>query len=254
MIKVCALASGSNGNCYYIESGEEAILIDAGISRRQIIERMKQKGLNPNKVTALFITHEHSDHYRGAKVLSAKLSIPVFITSKTVERGFYTMRPERISTFEVGDTIEYGVFKVHSFSKHHDAIDPCSFRVEVEGNNVGVFTDIGEPCDNVKQHLNLCDFLFLEANYDEDLLWQGKYPPHLKKRVAGIKGHLSNKQAVELIEGNASAQLKHIYLSHISEDNNRGEIAMNAFEHLKENYNIQLTSRYAAGDVIELNS
>ncbi len=252
MIKVCALASGSNGNCYYIESGDEAVLIDAGISRRQILERMRQRSLNPNKIKALFITHEHSDHYRGAKVLSAKLNIPVFITSKTVERGFYTMRPEKVTLFNAGDTIEVGTFKVHSFSKNHDAIEPCSFRVEVEDKQIGVFTDIGEPCDNVKNHISQCHFLFLESNYDEDLLWQGKYPPHLKKRVAGSKGHLSNKQAVELIENFASEQLKYIYLSHISEDNNRGEIAMSAFQHLKNDYDIQLTSRYAASDVVEL--
>jgi len=252
MIKVCALASGSNGNCYYIESGDEAIIIDAGISRRQIVERMKKKGLSPTKLKALFISQEHSDHYRGAKMVHSKLNIPVYLTRKTVERGFFTMRPNTVEIFEAGKTVEIGSFKIHSFLKQHDAIEPCSFRVEVANRNIGVFTDIGEACNNVKQHTALCDCIFLESNYDEQMLVKGKYPPHLKSRVSGSNGHLSNDQAADLIDQHASDKLKHILLSHISEDNNRGDIALKAFDRFSSKHNVKLTSRYDASEIIEL--
>jgi len=249
MIEVCALASGSNGNCYYIGNETEAILIDAGISRRQILDRMKEKKLDYNKVKAVFISHEHSDHYRGAKVLSKKLSIPVYMTEVTHQKSFYTMRPTNVITFQPGETIQIGNFSIHSFLKQHDAIEPVSFRIEYEGKNIGVFTDIGAACDNVKQHLSKCDFLFLESNYDIDMLQTGKYPYYLKQRVSGDHGHLSNDQARLLIEEHAGENLKTIYLSHISEDNNRGQIALDTFKDLNEKYSIKLTSRYAACDV-----
>ncbi len=249
MTEVCALASGSNGNCYYIGNETEAVLIDAGISRRQIIDRMKTKGLNPLKVKAVFISHEHSDHYRGAKVLSKKLNIPIYMTSQTYEKSYQTMRPSNVITFDPGDTIQIGNFQIHSFFKLHDAIEPCSFRIEHENKNIGVFTDIGSPCENVKSHLAQCHFLFLESNYDTDMLETGKYPYYLKKRVAGEHGHLSNDQAKELIESHAGDHLQTIYLSHISEDNNRGQIALENFDSLKDKYVIKLTSRYAATEV-----
>ncbi len=252
MIEICALASGSNGNCYYIGSKEEAIIIDAGISRRKIIERMKIRGLDPQKIKAGFITHEHLDHYRGAKVLGQKLGIPFYISSQTLNRSHYTMRPQNVITFNPGDIINIGGLTIHSFLKHHDAAEPCSFRVQAGTNNIGVFTDIGEPCENVKDHLSKCDFLFLESNYDIDMLEAGKYPAYLKKRVAGKFGHLSNCQAKQLVEDNAGDNLKTIYLSHISEDNNRGDIALETFTSLMNKYKIKLTSRYAASEVEQL--
>lgn len=249
MTEVCALASGSNGNCYYIGNETEAILIDAGISRRQIIDRMKGKGLNPSKIKAVFITHEHSDHYRGAKVLSKKLQIPIYMTTKTHAESYPTKRPTNVITFNTDDQIKIGNFTIHSFAKQHDAIEPVSFRVEHEGKSIGIFTDIGVPCKTVESHLTLCDFLFLESNYDVDLLEQGKYPYYLKKRVASDFGHLSNNQAKVLVENHAGENLKTIYLSHISEDNNRGQIALETFEPLMDKYAIKLTSRHAACEV-----
>jgi phosphoribosyl 1,2-cyclic phosphodiesterase len=252
MTQVCALASGSNGNCYYIGNNNEAVLIDAGISRRQIIDRMKSKGLNPNKVKAVFISHEHSDHYKGAKILSQKLNIPVYLSPQTLQRSFMNMRPDHTKTFIPGDSISIGDITVHSFLKQHDAIEPCSFRVEINNNHIGVFTDIGTACPNIKTHLNKCNFLFLESNYDDNMLQSGKYPAYLKKRVAGDFGHLSNEQAVKLVEDYAGKELKSIYLSHISADNNRGVIALDAFAHLSDKYAIHLTSRHAPSEVIDL--
>ena len=252
MLEICALASGSNGNCYYIGNGSDAVLIDAGISRRQVLERMKERGLDPGRIRAILISHEHADHFRGVRVLSAKLDVPVYMTRKSLEKSWGPNRPARIQFFEPGEILEVGAFKIHSFLKLHDAAEPCSFRVEHAGKNVGVFTDIGEPCDNVRRELPLCDALFLEANYDEDMLWSGPYPLHLKVRVAGDRGHLSNLQAFELLQAHHHANLQVVYLSHLSEENNRPEVAAAAFAPLQERFSVRLTNRYAAAEVFRL--
>lgn len=252
MIEICALASGSNGNCYYIGNDRDAILVDVGISRRQVLNRMHERGLNASKVRGIFISHEHADHFRGVRVLSKHLDVPVFMTLNTFEKSWGPSRPANIVSFNPGDIVEVGDFKVHTFLKQHDAIQPCSFRVEHEGINVGVMTDIGEACENVKRHFSACQAVFLESNYDEDMLWSGAYPWHLKNRVASHVGHLSNKQAFELLNDFGTDELKAVFLSHLSADNNRPEIAMEAFEVLKTKFNVMLTNRYAPAEVFTL--
>jgi phosphoribosyl 1,2-cyclic phosphodiesterase len=217
MLEICAIASGSNGNCYYIGNEKDAVLIDAGISCKQIVQRMKERNLQPSKIKAIFITHEHSDHLSGARVFGKKMYVPVYINSaKTYYSAYKNQRPDVPKFFNPGEEIEVGELTVHSFSKNHDASEPCSFRVQYKTKNVGVFTDIGEPCENVMQHLGICDGLFLESNYDEKMLWEGSYPWFLKQRVASGVGHLSNKQAFDLLHSHARENLKCVFLSHIS--------------------------------------
>jgi len=252
MIKVCALASGSNGNCYYVGTEKEAVLVDAGISRRQVMKRMKEMKLDISKVKAVFISHEHSDHIKGLRVLADLHGIEAYLTNDTLHKAHRNYHPNSAHVFEAGDVIQVGAFKVHSFAKQHDAIDPCSFRIEIEGHNIGVMTDIGEACDHVKAHLAACDIVFLESNYDERMLDEGPYPYYLKERVKSGKGHLSNRQAVELVEAAGCDKLKTIFLSHISADNNRVEIAMNEFEHLQKQYQILPTSRYTPSEIVQM--
>jgi phosphoribosyl 1,2-cyclic phosphodiesterase len=252
MIEICALASGSNGNCYYIGNDCDAILVDAGISRRQVLQRMKERGLDPFKIRAIFISHEHADHFRGTRVLSKHLDVPVYMTRNTYEKSWGSNRPAKIVNFVPGDVVETNSFRVHTFLKQHDAAQPCSFRIEHDGQNVGVMTDIGEPCDDVKQHLSLCQAVFLESNYDEDMLWNGAYPWHLKNRVASAVGHLSNIQAFELLSVHGGDHLEVVFLSHLSADNNRPEIALQTFDGLQEKYSIKLTNRYAPADIFTL--
>ena len=249
MLEICALASGSNGNCYYIGNEKDAVLIDAGISCRQIFSRVEEKGLQLSKIKAIFITHEHSDHIRGARVVSKRLKIPVFITPKTYFATYNNLKPDIPKFFEPGEKISVGRFEIHSFLKNHDAANPCSFRIEYEGINVGVFTDIGEPCENVKSHLKKCDALYLETNYDEKMLWDGKYPFYLKRRIASEQGHLSNKQAFELLENHSGENLKCVFLSHMSKENNTPEIAFNEIRPLETRFEIKLTSRYEAAEI-----
>ncbi|MBN2166247.1 MAG: MBL fold metallo-hydrolase [Marinilabiliaceae bacterium] len=252
MIEVCALASGSNGNCYYIGNESEAILVDVGISRRQIVDRMRQVGLSINKVKAIFISHEHSDHSRGVRVLHQKLCIPVYMTSITYNNSRDENRPEKYVHLKVGEWLVIGDIKVKAFSKSHDAVDPCSFIVKIGEKTVGVMTDIGKLCNNVVYYFNLCHAVFLETNYDHQMLMDGPYPLYLKHRVASDRGHLSNNQAVELVEKHGSDVLKYIFLSHISQENNHPDIALKAFDKLKGKYLIELTNRYAPTQVFQL--
>jgi phosphoribosyl 1,2-cyclic phosphodiesterase len=252
MIEICAVASGSNGNCYYIGNEKDAILVDAGISCRQILLRMKLKGLDPSKIKAVFISHEHSDHMRGARVFEKKLHVPVYITARTYNAAYRNMQPATPRFFLPGTEIQVGEFTIITFSKNHDASEPCSFRIMHEGKNIGVFTDIGEPCENVVANLGMCDAVFLEANYDEDMLLKGSYPWHLKKRIASAVGHLSNLQALELLRTNAGINLKCVFLSHLSAENNTPELAYETCRELSPRFEIRLTSRYAPADVFVL--
>ncbi len=251
MLEICAIASGSNGNCYYIGNEKDAVLIDAGISAKQILARMHERGLNPEKVKALFISHEHSDHMRGARGVNKKMNLPVYLTAKTHNGSYKNLRTDYPRYFVPGDKIEVGEFTIHTFRKNHDASEPCSFRVQYQNINVGVFTDIGEPCENVTAHLKLCDGLFLEANYDEKMLREGRYPYFLKERVASKLGHLSNVQAFDLLQTHAGENLKCVFLSHISKENNTPEIALNSMINLTSRFDIKLTSRYEAGEVYQ---
>jgi len=252
MLEICAIASGSNGNCYYIGNEKDAVLIDAGISCKQILKRTDERGIDASKIKAIFITHEHGDHLRGARVTAKRLRIPVYMTSRTYVAAYNNLKPDYPRFFAPGEKTEVGNFVVHSFLKNHDASEPCSFRVEYNGKNIGIFTDIGEPCDNVTAHLQKCDALFLETNYDETMLHEGPYPFYLKKRIASSHGHLSNIQALKLVQEHAGENLKHIFLSHLSAENNTPEIAFDSFKTLHSTYNVIVTSRYEAGDLLKI--
>lgn len=252
MIEICALASGSNGNCYYIGNERDAVLVDAGISAKQILIRLSDAGLDASKIRGIFITHEHTDHVSGARVLSKRLQVPVWYSQGTLDALRETERPELSKILVPGKEVSVNSFKIHPFSKNHDAAEPCSFRVEHDGWHVGVFTDIGEACQQVKNHLRKCHALFLETNYDEKMLWEGSYPYILKRRVASSVGHLSNDQAFELLRDHAGPELVHVFLSHLSGENNRPELAEARFESLTDRFNVKLTSRHTYSELCRL--
>lgn len=252
MIEICALASGSNGNCYYIGNQEEALLVDAGISYKQIINRLTSRGFDPKKIKALFITHEHGDHVRGARVTSKKLDIPVYMTDGTYRSSYGTWQPLSYHPVQNNQPVQVGNFTIFPVSKNHDAAEPTSFRVVHNLMSVGVFTDIGAACENVKMHLQQCHALFLEANYDLKMLKEGAYPYHLKVRIDSDHGHLSNVQSFELLKENAHPELKCVFLSHLSAENNHPDLALEEFKSLQDRFQIKLTDRYAASEVFVL--
>lgn len=252
MIEICALASGSNGNCYYVGNEKDAILVDAGISTKRILARMLEAGLESSKVRGIFISHEHSDHVQGVRVLSKRLGVPAWFTQGTFDSLRSGEEPEKVNIFIPDQAIRIGTLTVHPFLKNHDAAEPCSFRIENDGWHIGVFTDIGEPCQKVIHHLHLCHAIFIETNYDEKMLWNGIYPYHLKSRVASSVGHLSNDQAFALVRDHAGPELVHVFLSHLSGENNRPEIAAECFKTLSDRFTVHLTSRYAVGPTCRL--
>jgi phosphoribosyl 1,2-cyclic phosphodiesterase len=252
MIEICALASGSNGNSYYIGNQDEAILVDAGISARQLLHRMQSRGLDHRKIRAVFLSHEHSDHSRGVQVLSKRLGINIWISKHTYYALPETFRPQWVRFFEPGETIQVGAFNIYTFLKNHDGVEPSSFRIEYDETSIGVFTDIGEPCDKVIDALKKCHAVFIESNYDEKMLWEGSYPWPLKKRVASAVGHLSNRQALELLQQHAPPILKCIFLSHLSQQNNTPPLALSTFEPLWNSFDVKLTSRFEASEVYKM--
>ncbi len=243
MVEICALASGSNGNCYYIGNEQDAVLIDAGISCKQILNRIGEAGLDASRIRGIVISHEHTDHVSGVRVLSKKLGIPAWFSQGTYNALRETEQPERYHIFDPEKPFRIGTFQIHPFLKNHDAAEPCSFRIEHDDWHIGVFTDIGEPCDRLKHHLRKCHALFLETNYDEKMLWEGSYPYILKRRVASSYGHLSNDQAFDLVRDHAGPELVHIFLSHLSGENNRPELAEEKFRPLSDRFKVSLTSR-----------
>ncbi len=226
---VASLNSGSNGNCYYLGNEREAVLIDAGISCREIEKRLKRLALAIEKIKAVFISHEHGDHIHGVSALSKKHKIPVYITEATYRAGNLQLDANLLCKLKTSDSIAIGALRVTAFPKRHDAIDPCSFVISHQAVSVGVFTDIGDNCDQVRTHFKQCHAVFLEANYDEEMLEKGSYPLALKKRIRNGYGHLSNKQAVKLLEEHSSPFLSHLFLSHLSRNNNSPEKALQTF-------------------------
>ncbi len=249
-----SLNSGSNGNCYYIGNNREAVLVDAGISCRETEKRMRRLGLNMDLVKAIFISHEHGDHIRGVESMASKHHLPVYITPATFQQGRMRIRRELIHTFTGYEPITIGDLSVLAFPKLHDATDPHSFVISGSGVKVGVFTDIGAPCDHVIANFKVCNAVYLEANYDDQMLANGRYPYHLKKRISGGHGHLSNRQALDLFLAHRSPHLSHIYLSHLSKDNNCPELAYELFMEHANKTHIAVASRYEETSLFQVDA
>lgn len=244
---MASIASGSNGNCYYVENDDDAVLIDAGVSTKQIVERMARLGLSLSKLRGVFISHEHTDHIRGIDVFSRKHAVPVFMTQKTHASSGCFIKDNPVSFFSPGKPVQMGSIRVHPFLKSHDAIEPCGFSVSSGSSRVAVLTDVGLHCENVIEHIRNADALFLESNYDDQMLKTGPYPVHLKKRIASDRGHLSNTQAGMLTLEYATTRLKHVFLSHLSANNNTPELALATFRRItNERSELKLEVRIAS--------
>jgi phosphoribosyl 1,2-cyclic phosphodiesterase len=251
---VASLNSGSNGNCYYIGNEREAVLVDAGISCRETETRMKKLGLSMHKVKAIFISHEHTDHIRGVTVLAKKYKLPVYITPLTRQRGGLVLDENFTFSFFANQSIVIGELHITAFTKLHDAIEPHSFIITCRDIKVGVFTDIGAACENLVAHFQQCHAAFLEANYDEELLENGRYPYHLKRRIRGGEGHLSNRQALALFTTHKAPYLSHLFLAHLSKDNNCPKLVHDLFIQHAGETEIIVASRFEETPVYHIGS
>ena len=245
-LQITSLNSGSNGNCYYVANDSEAILIDTGISCKETEKRMALLGLSMKMVKAIFISHEHTDHIKGLPVIAAKYNLPVFISKGTYRNSGLSIYAGAVNWLNAGDAVYIGELCITSFLKQHDAEDPHSFVVTHNGINVGVFTDLGVCCDQLVSHFKTCHAAFLEANYDETMLENGRYPWFLKNRIRGGKGHLSNTQALEIFTKHRPPNLSHLLLAHLSKDNNDPQLVQRLFESQAQQTKIIVASRYAA--------
>ena len=248
---ITSLNSGSNGNCYYIGNNTEAVLIDAGISCRETEKRMKLLGLSMHTVKAIFISHEHGDHIRGLTTIANKYNLPVYITPATAGSGTRLIR-HLSRPFTANKSIQVGELLITAFTKQHDAVDPHSFIVNYKGTTVGVFTDIGKACSQVTHYFKQCHAAFLEANYDENMLETGKYPAHLKNRIRGDHGHLSNNQALDLFLQHRAKYLTHILLSHLSKENNDPHLVEELFKKYSSGISVIIASRYRSTELFNI--
>ncbi len=249
---ITSLNSGSNGNCYYIGNETEAVLIDAGISCRETEIRMKRLDLQFSKVKAIFISHEHSDHIKGVTMLSKKYNIPVYITEQTHKQARIKFEKNLINRFTENKPVQIGDLIILPFKKFHDAVDPHSFTISSSSVTIGVFTDIGIVCDKIIHHFKQCHAVFLEANYDVEMLSNGNYPIYLKQRITNGSGHISNVQALELFKMHRPSHLTHIFLSHLSKNNNTPELALGLFKKHANKTEIIVASRYNESPVYQI--
>jgi phosphoribosyl 1,2-cyclic phosphodiesterase len=232
-VAISVLASGSRGNSAVVQSSATRILVDAGISCRETFKRLKVIGEDPRTLSAILITHEHSDHVSGLLTLARKLNIPVFMTAATHQawaksiRDASGERPElaRLELFGAGRSFQIGDISVTPFTIPHDAADPVGFTLRVDGVKIGFATDLGYMPASVCDHLRRCDVLLLESNHDLEMLRVGPYPWAVKQRVMSRVGHLSNTALAQFFATSYDGDASYIVLAHLSEQNNHPEVA-----------------------------
>jgi len=222
------LASGSTGNAVYIESGKTKILLDAGVGIRQLQASFKEIGVAFEELDAVFITHEHSDHVRGLAALVRKVNVPVYATAGTWSHIARLWRAEENVTARVlqaGSALTLGEFAFEPFALSHDAEEPVGFCIYAGNEKLVLATDLGYASAKVKEATRGANAYILETNHDVDLLRAGSYPWHLKRRILGDKGHLSNAHSAEYLLDVLTENTQTVYLAHLSRENNRPELA-----------------------------
>ena len=222
---VCPLASGSRGNCLFVSCGDTALLVDAGLSGVEIERRLAAVDILPDTLSGIIITHEHSDHVKGAGILSRRFTIPVYISKRTFNACSGLGKIADLKYFECGTSFTIAGIKIHPFSISHDAADPAGLTMEYNEMKIGIATDLGIVTNLVKERLKNSDLLYLESNHDPRMLMNGSYPWHLKKRIQDRHGHLSNQDAVKLVNQLKTDRLQHVILAHLSEENNHPHLA-----------------------------
>jgi len=238
-VSVSLLASGSKANCALISSSTTRILVDAGLSCRETFKRLRALGERPEDLSAILITHEHSDHVAGLQRLAGKLNVPVFLTQLTHREWSRAARDDegrvselpKLEHFASGHHFQVGNIDVTPFTIPHDAIDPVGFTFRTEGIKIGFATDLGYMPVSVRDHLRGCDVLVLESNHDLEMLRSGPYPWSVKQRVMSRVGHLSNEALAEFFSSDYDGCAAYVVLAHLSEQNNLPEVARAAAEH-----------------------
>ena len=236
-MKFVSLGSGSSGNCYLLQSGGTTVLLDAGISMRSLKKHLKDFGLSlENDVAAVFVTHDHADHIKSVGNIACDCGKTIYATQLVHEgiecdRCLKTRVPAECKAIvEKGVTVEMGNFRITPFDVPHDSRDCVGYVVEADGVRFCLITDIGHVTDTIREQVGLANYLVLEANHDVDMLMMGKYSQFLKDRISSDRGHLSNEQAARLLAEYATPRLRHVWLCHLSEENNHPVLARKTAE------------------------
>jgi phosphoribosyl 1,2-cyclic phosphodiesterase len=225
-MRFCVLGSGSRGNATYLESGATRILIDAGMSGKDLQKRLAAIDVDISAIDAIMVTHEHNDHIHGVGVLSRRAGIPVFANPATFSAASGTVnRLSAYNEFETGTTFEFHDLEIHPFAISHDSADPVGFRIFNGTVSFGYCTDTGKVSQLIRHRLAACQALVLESNHDIEMLQNGGYPPYLKQRIRSSQGHLDNVETAAFLKELLHEDLQHVVLAHLSEENNRSEIA-----------------------------
>ena len=244
MLKFISLGSGSSGNCYFLYTESDGLLIDAGRGIRTLKKYFREYGLPGSLIHHLLITHDHADHVKSVGKVSGELRLPVYSTS-LVHEGIirnYCVRAkvpkEQVRLIEPGKKFTIGDFMVTPVRVPHDSTDNVGYEIECQGVVFCLLTDVGHVTDQMKAFIANANYLVLEANHDEEMLAEGPYPQHLKNRISSPTGHLSNRDCAEAIAANATERLRHVWLCHLSEENNHPELARKTVEQVLRSYGI----------------
>lgn len=241
-MRFCSFASGSSGNCEYIGNGQTNIILDAGISTKRIVKGLEEVDAEPEKLDGIIITHEHSDHIKGLVIYESKYNVPVYATEETLKAIERYDKDNRIDTSlfrPVKPDREFfiGNLSIKPFATSHDALNSVCYTISDGNTKIGMATDLGMYDNYVISNLIESDLLFIEANYDVAMLQAGKYPFSLKKRILSEYGHLSNDMSAKLILQLLNRKVKHVFLAHLSKENNYPELAYESVKYdLKNEY------------------
>jgi phosphoribosyl 1,2-cyclic phosphodiesterase len=244
MLKFISFGSGSSGNCYYLYTDTDGLLIDLGVGIRTLKKYFKEYGLSLAKVHHILITHDHADHIKSVGSLSYEYHLPVYATDsvhKGIDRNYCVQRKvsaEKRVIITPGETRQIGDFTVTPFNVPHDSSDNVGYQIVAEGITFVIITDAGYVTDEMAEHIGQADYLVIEANHDVEMLQGGPYPQHLKTRIMSNTGHLSNANCGEAIAQHMSEHLRHVWLCHLSEENNHPELARKTVESVLRSYGI----------------
>lgn len=244
MLKFISFGSSSSGNCYYIATEKTRILVDAGVGMRMLRHSLKEKRLLLTDIDAIFITHDHADHIKAVGNLAHDYKLPVYATEE-VHRGINRnycvttkLTPEYVRVIQKMQTTQIRDMRITPFAVPHDSSDCVGYRIETDGEVFLVITDVGHVTEGIEAEVSAANYIVLESNHDVSMLMDGPYPAYLKGRIRSGRGHLSNADSARLIAEHASPALKHVWLCHLSEENNHPELARKTYETVLRDYGL----------------
>ncbi|MGP4069076.1 MBL fold metallo-hydrolase [Halobacillus sp. B29] len=250
-IRMSVLASGSTGNAFYIESGDEKILVDAGLSGKRIESLLQQVNIDPSDLSRILVTHEHSDHIKGLGIMARRYNLPVYANEKTwhaMEGHIGKLSLDQKFHFNMEETKTFGKLDIESFAVSHDAADPMFFTFHQDGKKVALVTDLGYVSERIKKTVEDADAYIFESNHDVSMLRMGRYPWNVKRRILGDSGHVSNEDCALALTDILTDRTQRIYLAHLSLDNNMKDLARMSVRNILEERGFHIGSHLELHD------